>query len=78
MTVNKKSEIFIDQERVNLVDFRKRFLEVFRGRVNVPVFFSGDRQVPYGVALRIISEIQNAGAVKLGFLSEPLEKAGGS
>ena len=46
---------------------------MFAGRTRIPVFVNGDKQVPYGLVVRIISEIQNAGAVKLGFLSAPLE-----
>ncbi len=77
VTVNKRNEIFIDQRRVSLVDFRKQFREVFAGRADVPVFVSGDRKVPYGLVLRVIAEIQNAGVVKLGFLSVPLSESGG-
>lgn len=72
VSVNKRNEIFIDQEPVSLLDFRKRFREVFAGRSDVPVFVSGDKKVPYGLMLRLISDIQNAGVVKLGFLSMPL------
>ena len=77
VSVNKRNEIYIDQQQVSLVNFRKRFRESFAGRAEVPVFVSGDRRVPYGLMLRVISEIQNAGVVKLGFLSEPLPEAGG-
>lgn len=72
VTVNKKSEIYINHERVAMIDFRKRFREVFAGRDNLPVFVSGDKAVPYGLMLRLIADVQHAGVVKLGFLSEPL------
>lgn len=74
VSVNKRNEIYIDQELVPLANFRHRFREVFAGRIEIPVFVSGDRQVPYGLVVRVISEIQNAGAVKLGFLTVPLDK----
>jgi biopolymer transport protein TolR len=72
VSVNKRNEIFIDQEPVSLLDFSKRFREVFAGRADVPVFVSGDKRVSYGIMLRLIADIQNAGVVKLGFLSVPL------
>ena len=74
VSVNKRNEIYIDQELVPLPRFRARFREVFAGRVDIPVFVSGDHQVPYGLVVRVISEIQNAGAVKLGFLTVPLDR----
>jgi biopolymer transport protein TolR len=79
VSINGRSEIFIDQERINLGDFKKRFREVFRGRVKTPVFINADKKVPYGLVIRVIADIQNAGVVKLGFLTLPVkEGAGGS
>ncbi len=72
VSINGRNEIYIDQERISLLKFRKRFREVFGGRSNVPVFVNADKKVPYGLVARIISEIQNAGVVKLGFLTQPL------
>lgn len=79
VSINGRSEIFIDQERINLGEFKKRFREVFRGRIKMPVFINADKKVPYGLVIRVIADIQNAGVVKLGFLTLPVkEGAGGS
>lgn len=75
ITINELREIFIDQEPVSLVEFKKRFTEIFAGRDEMPVFVNADKAVPYGLVVRIISELQNAGVVKLGFLTTPLEDA---
>jgi biopolymer transport protein ExbD/biopolymer transport protein TolR len=72
VTINDLREIYIDQELVNQVDFRRRFTEVFAGRTEVPVFLNADREVPYGLVIEVISEIQNAGVEKLGFLTRPI------
>jgi biopolymer transport protein ExbD/biopolymer transport protein TolR len=80
VSVNDHNEIYIDQEKTNLIDFRKRFGEIFGGRSKVPVFINADRQVPYGLVIRLIADVQNAGVVKLGFLSQPIDnknKTGG-
>jgi len=74
VSINDRNEIFIEYERVPLLEFRKRFRETFAGRVDVPVFVNADKKVPYGLVIRIISDIQNAGVVKLGFLTEPLDR----
>jgi len=76
VTINEHREIFIDQEPVSLVEFRKRFIEVFAGRDELPVFVNADKTVPYGLVIRVISELQNAGVVKLGFLTTTLEDQG--
>jgi biopolymer transport protein ExbD/biopolymer transport protein TolR len=77
VTIDDRNDIYIDQELVSLVEFRKRFREVFAGRDDVPVFVNADRKVPYGIVVRVISEIQNAGVIKLGFLTTPLDITGG-
>jgi len=76
VSINARNEIFIDQERISILEFRRRFREVFRGRMNIPVFINADKKVPYGLVIRVISEVQNAGVVKLGFLTEPIRERG--
>jgi biopolymer transport protein TolR len=76
VTINSKNEIYIDYEKVSLLDFRKSFREVFAGEKEVPVFVNADAKVPYGLVIRVIGEIQKAGVVKLGFLTLPLENSG--
>jgi biopolymer transport protein TolR len=71
VSINGHNEIFIDQERINLVDFKRRFKEVFANRTKVPVFVNADKKVPYGLVVRVIADIQKAGVIKLGFLTLP-------
>ncbi len=76
VSINGRNEIFIDQERISLLQFKKKFREVFAGRTDVPVFINADKRVPYGLVIRVISDIQNAGVVKLGFLTVPIDEKG--
>jgi biopolymer transport protein ExbD/biopolymer transport protein TolR len=77
VSINNHNEIFIDQERINLVDFKRRFKEVFANRTKVPVFVNADKKVPYGLVVRVIADIQKAGVVKLGFLTLPAKNEPG-
>ena len=77
VSIDKERLIYVDHEMVSLVEFRKRFSEVFGGRSDVPVFVNADKEVPYGLVVRVISEIQNAGVVKLGFLTTAIDNVGG-
>ena len=76
VSINGRNEIYIDQERISLLNFKKRFKEVFSGRIDIPVFINADKKVPYGLVIRIISDVQNAGVVKLGFLTLPIKEKG--
>lgn len=77
VSINGRNEIYIDQEKVSLLDFRRRFRSVFGSRASVPVFINADKKVPYGLVIRIIADVQNAGVVKLGFFTQPTDKKGG-
>ncbi|HAJ78782.1 MAG TPA: protein TolR, partial [Fibrobacteres bacterium] len=71
VSINNHNEIFIDQERISQVEFKRRFRDVFANRTKVPVFVNADKKVPYGLVVRVIADIQSAGVVKLGFLTLP-------
>ena len=71
ISINEKSEVFINDERIPLPDFPRRFKNIFAGRTTVPVFVNADKKVPYGLFIKIISDIQNNGVLKLGFLTTP-------
>lgn len=73
VSINGRSEIFIDDNQVSLHDFRKAFSVKFAGNKETPVFVNADKKVPYGLVIKVIAFIQQAGVVKLGFLTEPLE-----
>jgi biopolymer transport protein ExbD len=73
ISINARSEIFINQKRISLLEFDKEFKRVFGGRKELPVFINADKKVPYGIVVRVISFVQNAGVVKLGFLTEPID-----
>ena len=78
VSINGRNEIFVDQEKVSLIDFRRRFGEVFSGQTQKSrLFVNADKRVPYGLVIRIIADVQNAGVVKLGFMTLPLDKSGG-
>ena len=74
ISINNESKIFLDNVEVPLNRFGAEFRRTFAGRFDTPIYVSADREVPYGLFVRVISEVQNAGGVKLGFLTEPLER----
>jgi biopolymer transport protein ExbD/biopolymer transport protein TolR len=74
ISISEKNEIFIDQQRTDLLTFRRRFQDVFAGRKEMPVFINADKRIPYGLVIRVIGDVQSAGVVKLGFLTSPLDE----
>lgn len=74
ISITGENQIFINEMQVPLNAFGAEFRRVFANRFDTPIYVSADKEVPYGLFVRVISEVQNAGGVKLGFLTETLEK----
>ncbi len=72
VSITDENRIYINDIEVSDREFFRVFKEQFAGRTEIPVFVNGDKEVPYGLVIKIITKIQKAGAVKLGFLTEPL------
>lgn len=73
VSINGRSEIFIDEDQVSLLEFKRSFSAKFAGNKETPVFVNADKKVPYGLVIKVIAFIQQAGVVKLGFLTLPLD-----
>ncbi len=54
-----------------LADLKKIVSSVLNQAPNTPVLIWGDQQVPYGVVVTLMSELQNAGAPSVGLVTEP-------
>ena len=73
ISITKENLIFIDDKEVTLQEFSGAFKSRFNNDADTPVFINADKTVPYGIVVGIIGNVQKAGAIKLGFLTEPIE-----
>ena len=71
ISITKENRIFIDDNEVALRSFIKEFKVALNGKNDTPVFINGDKSVPYGFVIKVITMVQKAGATKLGFLTDP-------
>lgn len=54
-----------------LADLKKIVNSVLNQAPKTPVLIWGDQNVPYGVVVTLMSELQNAGAPSVGLVTEP-------
>ena len=81
VTVNANGEIFVNTGMprpgaegtratiYSLLDQAERILEV---RPELPVYIRGDKGVPYGEVVRVMSVLQQAGAASVGLITDPV------
>ncbi len=72
ITIDDQQRIFIIESRVSLESLREKLTFILKERVNRNVYLKAGKDIPYGVVVRVISEIKAAGVEKLGMVTKPL------
>ncbi|EWH03108.1 protein TolR [Halomonas sp. BC04] len=75
VSVDREGEYFLmvggDEIPVGLDELSDRVLILLDRRPGSPVMVRGDRQVPYGQVVNLMSTLQVAGVANVGLISEP-------
>ena len=74
VSFDAKRRIYVDGEETDQAGFASSFARAWGGDPNRAVLIEGDQSVPYGLVLGVVGGIRQAGASKLGFLTEPPPK----
>lgn len=78
ITVDRSQQIFINDYQISLDALQDKLKKIYEGRPDHKVYLRADKSVPYGVVVRVMSEVKNAGVEKLGMVTEPLKERGGA
>jgi len=73
ITINKSNRIFINDYPVELDFLREKMASIIQSRRNREVYLRADKEIPYGMVVRVMSEIKDAGVEKLGMVTEPAD-----
>jgi biopolymer transport protein TolR len=76
ITVDRSQQIYINDYKVALEALQAKLKKIFEGRPDQKVYLRADKTVPYGVVVRVMSEVKDAGVGKLGMVTEPLKEIG--
>lgn len=60
-----------EKKRKLLKDISAQVAKVLRVKPQTPVLVWGDKNVPYGTVVELMTRLQNAGAVSVGLVTEP-------
>jgi biopolymer transport protein TolR len=74
ITVDRSQQIYINDYKVALEALQTKLKKIYEGRSDEKVYLRADKGVPYGVIVRVMSEVKNAGVEKLGMVTEPLKE----
>lgn len=74
ITINQQNQIYINDYQVSLDFLQEKLIKIFEGREDREVYLRADKDIPYGVVVRVMSEIKGAGVEKLGMVTEPISR----
>ncbi|MGE4297856.1 MAG: protein TolR [Desulfovibrionaceae bacterium] len=72
LTVRKDGTIQLDEYQVALDDLQGHLVRLVKER-NRQLFLRADKDVPYGVVVKVMGEIKSAGIDRMGVVAEPEE-----
>jgi biopolymer transport protein ExbD len=75
VTLTPKREIFVNQKKVSEANLETALTEVFSGGAEKIVILRGDRDVPLGDVVKVLSIVKKAGASEIAIAAES-EKRG--
>ncbi len=74
ITIDRSQQIYMNDYKVALEALQTKLKKIYEGRPDQKVYLRADKGVPYGVVVRVMSEVKNAGVEKLGMVTEPMKE----
>ncbi|KJR43997.1 Biopolymer transport, TolR [Candidatus Magnetoovum chiemensis] len=69
ITINKGGELFLNTKEVTKEELVSKMASI--SKINPDVYIEADKDVPYGTAIDVMSEIKASGIEKIGIITEP-------
>ncbi|MEW5908581.1 MAG: protein TolR [Thermodesulfobacteriota bacterium] len=75
VTIDAAQKIYINEFKVDVDSLKEKLSKVLENRISKEVYLRADKGIPYGMVVRVMSEIKGAGVEKLGMVTEPAQKS---
>jgi biopolymer transport protein TolR len=73
VSVTRAGEIYVDETRVTLEEFRGSFAALAARKGEGGVYLRADANVPYGTVVRVLAIMKASGVPDVGLVAEPEE-----
>jgi biopolymer transport protein TolR len=71
LSVKKDGKYYLGRKEVQLAELTAKLEAVFDARDSKAVFLRADRDTPYGVVVKAMAAVREAGSTQLGIVTEP-------
>jgi biopolymer transport protein TolR len=76
VTIDNNNKIFINEFEVAVDFLQEKLTRILEGRSDREVFLKADKNIAYGIVVKVMAEIKGAGVDKLGMVTEPVHRDG--
>ena len=73
LSVEKDGKFYLGRAEVPLAELRSKLEAVFDARDSKDVFLRADRDAPYGIVVKAMAAVRQAGSTRLGIVTEAEE-----
>ncbi|GAB4278787.1 MAG: protein TolR [Deferrisomatales bacterium] len=73
ISVDRSGRVYVGRTPVPLDGLAGKLEALFERRASKDLFVRADKDVPYGVVVRVMAEARRAGIDRVGMVTEPLE-----
>jgi len=74
LSVKKDGSLFLDEYAVKLETLPAQLKKILKGKSKL-LYLKADAAVPYGIVVKVMARVKEAGVEKLGVVAEPEEGA---
>jgi len=71
LTVQKDGKVYLARREIPQAELREKLAAIFEGRDSRELFLRADKEAPYGLVVKALAAAREAGATKLGMVTEP-------
>jgi biopolymer transport protein TolR len=74
VNIDSENRIFINDFKVTVDGLGEKLNKILDGRKDREVYLKADKDISYGMVVRVMSEIKGAGVEKLGMVTIPISE----
>ena len=71
VTVRRDGRTFVGKQEIDGAELQAKLVAVFASRGDTELYLRADREAPYGHVAKAMAAARNAGATRLGIVTEP-------
>ena len=71
LTEKKEGKVFLGRQEIPITELQAKLAAIFEGKDSKEIYLRADKEAPYGIVAKAMGAARNAGANKMGMVTEP-------